>query len=190
VHLSWHFKKRFYPGLKALLVGLFVSLPLAHALTPDEIAGLPPAATHPVDFGREIKPILEASCVKCHGRGRDKGDFNLDSLQNLLTGGESGPAIVPGASTESILIELVAGVDPEYVMPQKGKRLTPAEVGLLRAWIDQGAKWDPAISLGKAEPSIWRRFGLRFRVIVRKLILSIDCWKRILLSTRFRKANP
>ncbi|HTO02797.1 MAG TPA: DUF1549 domain-containing protein [Opitutus sp.] len=145
--------RKFYQACGALLVGLGASLPSAHALTAEEIAALPPPATHPVDFAREIKPILETSCVKCHGRGRDKGDFNLDSLQNLLTGGESGPAIVPGASAESILIELVAGVDPEYVMPQKGKRLTPEEVGLVRAWIDQGAKWDPAISLGKSEPS-------------------------------------
>lgn len=152
MYLFWPLNIKFHPALSALLVGLVAPLPLAHALTPDEIAALPPAATHSVDFGRDIKPILEASCVKCHGRGRDKGDFNLDSLQNLLAGGESGPSIVPGASTESILIELVAGVDPDYVMPQKGKRLTPVEVGLLRAWIDQGAKWDPAISLGKAEP--------------------------------------
>jgi hypothetical protein len=106
-----------------------------------------------VDFGRDIEPIFEASCVKCHGRGRDKGDFNLDSLHNLIKGGESGPSIVPGASAESILIELVAAVDPEYVMPQKGKRLTAEQVGLLRAWIDQGAAWDPAISLGKPAPA-------------------------------------
>ena len=88
----------------------------------------------------DAKPILEASCVKCHGRGRDKGDFNLDSLQNLLAGGESGAAIVPGASTESILIELVAGVVPEDVMPQEGKRLPADVVSLVRAWIEQGAQ--------------------------------------------------
>jgi mono/diheme cytochrome c family protein len=123
------------------------------ALTPDEIAALPPPANRAVDFGRDIKPILEASCVKCHGRGRDKGDFNLDSLENLMKGGESGAAIVPGKSTESVFIELVAGVDPDYVMPQKGKRLSSEEVGLLRAWIDQGAAWDSSISLGKPTPA-------------------------------------
>jgi mono/diheme cytochrome c family protein len=138
----------------ASLVACFsVFLSVAKALTPEEIATLPPPASHRVDFLSEIKPILEDSCVKCHGRGRDKGDFNLDSLQNLMKGGEAGAAIVPGASEESILIELVAGVDPEYVMPQKGKRLSPKEVGLLRAWIDQGAPWDAAISLGKAAPN-------------------------------------
>lgn len=131
---------------------LSVWLPGARALTPEEIAALPPSATHRVDFLSEIKPILEDSCVKCHGRGRDKGDFNLDSLQNLIKGGESGAAIVPGASGESILIELVAGVDPEYVMPQKGKRLSSKQVGLLRAWIDQGAEWISTISLGKPAP--------------------------------------
>ena len=135
-----------------ILIGIGGLVPCMHGLTPQEVAALPPSATQPVDFARDIKPVLEASCVKCHGRGRDKGEFNLDTLQHLLKGGESGPAIVPGSSAESILIELVAGVDPEYVMPQKGKRLTADQVSLLRGWIDQGAKWDSSISLGKPEP--------------------------------------
>jgi mono/diheme cytochrome c family protein len=137
-----------------LVVPIFCSLlPLAHALTAEEAAKLPPAAARPVDFGRDIKPIFEASCVKCHGRGRDKGKFNLDSFEHLMKGGDSGAPLVPGASAESILIELVAGVDPDYVMPQKGKRLTAEQVGLMRAWIDQGAKWDPAISFAKPQPA-------------------------------------
>lgn len=123
------------------------------ALAPAEIEKLPPPATRPVDFARDIKPIFEASCTKCHGRGRDKGHFNLDSFDHLMQGGDSGAPIVAGASAESILIELVAGVDPDYVMPQKGKRLTPDQVGLLRAWIDQGAAWDRSISLGKPAPN-------------------------------------
>ncbi|MEO6005446.1 MAG: PSD1 and planctomycete cytochrome C domain-containing protein [Opitutus sp.] len=132
---------------------LIPTLPSARALTAEEIGRLPPAANRPVDFARDIKPILETSCVKCHGRGRDKGKFNLDSFEHLMRGGESGAPLVPGGSTESILIELVAGIDPDYVMPQKGKRLTPDQVGLLRAWIDQGAKWDPAVSFAKPAPA-------------------------------------
>src|SRR6266542_2506445 len=121
-------------------------------ITPEQAKTLPPPANHPVDFAKEIKPIFEASCIKCHGRGRTKGDLSIESRETLLKGGESGPSIVPGASVESHLVELVAGLDPDNVMPQKGKRLTPEQIGLLRAWIDQGAPWDPSVNFAKAEP--------------------------------------
>src|SRR6266540_490042 len=107
-------------------------------ISPEQAKTLPPPASHKIDFGKEIKPILESSCIKCHGRGRMKGDLSIENRQTLLKGGENGPAIVAGKSAESYLIELVAGVDPDNVMPKKGKRLTPEQVGLLRAWIDQG----------------------------------------------------
>ena len=122
-------------------------------ITPDQAKTLPPPANHKIDFAKEIKPIFEASCVKCHGRGRTKGDLSIESRDTLLKGGESGPAIVPGKSEESRVIELVAGLDPDSVMPQKGKRLTPEQIGLLRAWIDQGAPWDAGISFAKPPPA-------------------------------------
>src|SRR2546427_2322686 len=121
-------------------------------ITPDQAKTLPPPAARKIDFAKEIKPIFEASCVKCHGRGRTKGDLSIESRDTLLKGGESGPAIVPGRSAESHLIELIAGLDPDSVMPQKGKRLTTEEIGVLRAWIDQGAPWDLGISFAKPPP--------------------------------------
>ena len=122
-------------------------------ITPEQAKTLPPPVNHKIDFAREIKPIFEASCIKCHGRGRTKGEFSIESRDTLLKGGDSGPAIVPGKSAESRVIELVAGLDPDSVMPQKGKRLTPEQIGLLRAWIDQGAAWDPVISFAKPPPA-------------------------------------
>jgi mono/diheme cytochrome c family protein len=122
------------------------------ALTPEQLAQLPAPANHPIDFAKEIKPIFEASCIKCHGRGRDKGGFHIDTKETLLKGGDSGPAVVPGKSAESELIALVQGIDPDEVMPQKGTRLTPEQIGLLRAWIDQGLPWDAAISFARPEP--------------------------------------
>jgi len=122
------------------------------ALKPEQIKALPPPATHTIDFSKEIKPIFEASCIKCHGRGRDKGDFKIDSRETLLQGGGSGPAIAVGKSAESYLIELVMGFDPDNVMPQKGTKLTREQIGLLRAWIDQGAKWDAGVTFAKLEP--------------------------------------
>src|SRR4051794_28497871 len=74
-------------------------------LTPEQVKLLPPAATRQVAFGKDIRPILEASCIKCHGRGRTKGDFQLDTRETLLKGGGSGPAVVPRKSEESYLIE-------------------------------------------------------------------------------------
>ena len=121
-------------------------------ITPEQAKALPPPANHRIDFAREIKPIFEASCIKCHGRGRTKGNLDIASRETVLKGGDTGPAIVPGKSLDSLMIELVAGVDPDNVMPQKGKRLTPEQIGLLRAWIDQGASWDPSVSFAKPPP--------------------------------------
>src|SRR6476620_11330985 len=118
---------------------------LALAMTPEQVAQLPPPANHRIDFSKEIKPIFEASCIKCHGRGKDKGGLRMDTRDTLLKGGDSGPAVIAGKSADSLLIALVQGLEPDNVMPKKGSRLTPAQVSLLRAWIDQGLPWDSAI---------------------------------------------
>ena len=102
---------------------------------------LPPALDRPVDYDKEVQPLLQKRCLGCHGEKKQKGKLRLDLLSNLLSGGESGePALVRGNSSESHLVKLVAGLDPELVMPPRGKRLSAGEIGLLRAWIDQGAK--------------------------------------------------
>jgi mono/diheme cytochrome c family protein len=126
---------------------------LALIITPEQLAQLPPPADHQVDFSSEIKPIFEASCVKCHGRGKDKGGLRIDTRETLLKGGDSGPVVVPGKSADSLLIALVQGFDPDSVMPKKGSRLTPEQIGLLCAWIDQGANWDPHITFARPPPA-------------------------------------
>ncbi len=136
----------------ALLAAFFSLLPTQARLTPEQRAKLPPPATGTVDFKRDIQPIVEKSCVKCHGRGRDKGGFVFETRETLLKGGDTGPAVIEGNSAESLLIELVSGLDPDNVMPAKGTKLTSHEVGLMRAWIDQGVKWDSSISFAKKAP--------------------------------------
>ena len=102
---------------------------------------LPPALERPVEYDKEIQPLLQKRCLGCHGEKKQKGKLRLDRLSNILRGGESGePALVRGNSSSSHLVKLVAGLDPELVMPPRGKRLTAGEIGLLRAWIDQGAR--------------------------------------------------
>ena len=64
-----------------------------------------------------------------------------------LAGGDRGPDIIPGHSADSRMIQLVSGQDPKLIMPQKGERLTPAQIGILRAWIDQGAVWPESASV-------------------------------------------
>src|SRR5215813_7561145 len=135
-----------------LLLFMSLSARAAVPISPEQAAQLPPPANHRVDFAKEIKPIFEASCIKCHGRGKDKGGFRLDSRETFLRGGDSGPAAAPGKSSESLLIALVQGLDPDNVMPKKGSRLTPEQIGLLRAWIDQDVAWDANISFGRLEP--------------------------------------
>lgn len=95
----------------------------------------------PVDFAREVRPILEKACYACHGAEKQKGGLRLDVRTPALRGGESGAAIVPGKAGGSLLIKLVSGEDPDRVMPAKGEPLTAAQVGVLRAWIDGGAVW-------------------------------------------------
>jgi mono/diheme cytochrome c family protein len=127
-------------GLAVLLVLGLASA--AHArLSGEQLDRLPPAASRPVDFARDIQPILEASCAKCHGRGKSKGGFQLDTRETFLKPADSGPAAAPGDSRNSLLIHLVSGLDPDNVMPDKGTRLTAEQVGLLRAWIDQQLPW-------------------------------------------------
>src|SRR3954468_22461853 len=108
---------RFSAGI---LVGcLFGSLAVRAAIAPEQAAQLPPPANHQIDFSKEIKPIFEASCIKCHGRGKDKGGFRIDTRETLLKGSDSGAVVVPGKSAESLLIALVQGFDADSVMPKK-----------------------------------------------------------------------
>ncbi len=138
---------------KWLLFLLCTSPALALTLTPEQIAQLPPPANHQIDFSKEIKPIFEASCIKCHGRGKDKGGLRIDTRETLLKGGDSGPVVIPGKSADSLLVQLVQGFDPDSVMPKKGSRLTPEQIGILRAWIDQGVPWDPHVTFERLPPA-------------------------------------
>ena len=113
---------------------------------------LPPSAERPVDFVKDIQPLLESSCVKCHAKGKDRGGLSIETHEGLLKGGDTGGAIVPGNSAKSLMIELVSSDDLEMLMPRRGKRWTPEQVGLLRAWIDQGAKWPPGLTFAKPAP--------------------------------------
>ncbi|HJT78459.1 MAG TPA: DUF1549 domain-containing protein, partial [Gemmataceae bacterium] len=120
---------------------------------------LPPALPGAVDFDRDIHPILARSCLACHGALRQKGGLRLDDGAAALKGGNSGPVLRPGSAARSRLLFIVAGLDPDLRMPPGRKApLTAEEVGRLRAWVEQGAKWgkgDPKAIAQGARSSHW-----------------------------------
>lgn len=103
-----------------------------------------------VDFVKDIKPILEQSCIKCHGAEKPKGKLNLTTRADAIKGGDDGTSLVPGKPDESPLYKLTI-LSPEHddVMPPqpKEKMLTKAQTDLLKAWIEQGAKWPDDVTL-------------------------------------------
>lgn len=128
--------------LQLLATSLVVFGAAAYAADVD-VSKLPPAASQSgVTFDKDIKPIFEKSCFKCHGPEKKKGDLRVDSLEATLKGGENGPNVVKGNSAKSTLVHSVARLTEDEAMPPEGKGepLTKEQIGLVRAWIDQGAK--------------------------------------------------
>jgi hypothetical protein len=152
-----------------------------------DLGKLPPAVEKKdLTYAKDIKPMLEASCLRCHGQQRPKGNLRLDNLEGVLQGGKDGKVVVPGDSKHSPLVIAAAQIDDKTAMPPKrgpggpgggprppggqapgdnnggaprppgqggpggpggpggfgppSKPLSAEQVGLLRAWIDQGAK--------------------------------------------------
>ena len=111
-------------------------------------ADLPPASTKTgVTYATDVKPILDQSCVKCHSGDKPKAHLKLDTLEGVLKGSKDGKILTAGDSANSFVIKCVAHVtkDPDSYMPPPHNKanigpLTPEQIGLIRAWIDQGAK--------------------------------------------------
>ena len=97
----------------------------------------------PVNFEKEILPILQKNCLACHSASEKQGGLILEAAPGILKGGDTGAAAVPGKGLESLLLK-VASHQAEPVMPPEGNdvaasNLTPKELGLFKLWIDQGA---------------------------------------------------
>ena len=127
-----------------VVLTLIVALPCAVArasTAPVDASKLPAAVDRRVDFARDVQPILAKSCYGCHGPEKHKSGYRLDVKSIALKGGDIGGAIIAGNGAASPLIHYVAGIDDDMLMPPKGERLTAEQIGILRAWIDQGAIW-------------------------------------------------
>ena len=145
---------------------------------PVDWSKLPPASDKKgITYAADIKPLIDANCVSCHGANRPSGQLSLDTLEHILAGqqgrggGPATPVVIVGKSADSSLVKSVSFLDPRSGMPRpprgrgrgpgmggpgapggdtnaapaapatpQPRRFTADEVGLLRAWIDQGAK--------------------------------------------------
>jgi N-acyl-D-amino-acid deacylase len=143
---------------EALPPGTTTEKPPAIAKKPKDA---PPVVAERIDFAKQIKPLLERSCVSCHGPNKQRSNFRVDSRESLLKGGNSGSAaVLPGQSARSPLLDYVSGRVEGMEMPPLPRRdrfaaLTKDEVELLRAWIEQGAPWpkDAVLTLPRLDKS-------------------------------------
>ena len=130
-------------GLAALVAASILSGVAAAGTTP--IAVQTPSRTQPVSYAKEVVDILDGKCVGCHNTGLAESRLVLETVAGMLKGGKRGPALKPGQADASLLFQM-ASHRVEPVMPPKDKKgaeaLTPAELGILKLWIDAGARDD------------------------------------------------
>jgi Protein of unknown function (DUF1553)/Protein of unknown function (DUF1549)/Planctomycete cytochrome C len=129
----------------------------------------PAVVAAPVDYAREVKPLLQERCFNCHGALKQNSKLRLDSGELIHKGGSGGPIVVPGKSSESRLIERISDPDEETRMPPELKPLTPDQIQTLKSWIDQGAKF-PADDKPEPDP----RDHWAFRTPVRPSVPKVE----------------
>jgi cytochrome c len=91
-----------------------------------------------VSYEKDVLPIFKASCVSCHKADKKKGKLDMSTYADLRKGGKQGDPIKPGDPAKSLIVEMISGKEPE--MPEKGDKLTDAQVKIIADWIQQGAK--------------------------------------------------
>src|SRR5437867_1176311 len=109
-------------------------------------------AQEPISFTKDIQPILQNSCLKCHGDAMQLSKLDLRTRESALKGGEKGAAIVPGRPDESRLYRRVAGLE-RPAMPMDGT-LSSEQISAIKTWIDQGAHWDAEAKAPSVDPSV------------------------------------
>ena len=136
-------------SFKLTAIALAATIGLAAATSAADATGqLPPASTKAgVTYAADIKPIFDNSCVRCHSGDKPKAKLKLDTLDGILKGSRNGKVVTVSDSANSLLVQAVAHTadDQDVWMPpakavDKYPNLTADQIGLLRAWIDQGAK--------------------------------------------------
>src|SRR5439155_11191624 len=141
----------------ALMVLLFLFPCVGRAADAPKADAPKPGATKadgtksPVSYQKDVMPILTASCMGCHTPEKKKGGLDMTSYSLLAKGGKEGVVFVAGQPDKSKLVTMVSGPEPE--MPEKGDKLTSAQVEILKRWVAEGAKDDspaPVVKTGQA----------------------------------------
>jgi WD40 repeat protein len=128
--------------LRAIPVWCYTK-PVKHIFTPLLLLLAQCLGAADVSFTKEIAPILVAKCLACHNTEKAKGSFRLHTFEALLKPGSSkDPTVVPGKSAESKVFQLITATNEDDRMPQKDEALSPAQVAVIKQWIEQGAKFD------------------------------------------------
>lgn len=140
------------------------------------------APTGDIQFGRDIYPVLQRSCIECHGPKRQEGELRLDERERALQGGVSGPVIVPGKPAESELLRRInLPKGHAEIMPALGQPLSKRQIELVRTWIAAGAVWPEKHDVGthwsfvspvraalpKVQPTTWPRNAIDHFILAR-----------------------
>jgi len=148
----------------AITLGLLLAL-LALILTEGSYAQNPPEnpgpskalpTQDPNPYADRIQPILAKYCVACHSHDAPESNLKLLSLASMITGGDSGPALIPGKPSESLILRRILGLDEPKMPPEDSAQPTPEEIETIQRWIEQGALGsDPSNSLADR----WKRIA-------------------------------
>ena len=126
-----------------LIPAMMGTLPLGAVAATIPVKDLP--AGKSVDFNADVLPFLSDNCISCHSKSTRKAGLNLETPKDILKGGDSGASVVPGKGSESLLLKVSNHEEEDTAMPPKdnkvkAKNLTPDQLGILKRWIDEGAK--------------------------------------------------
>jgi hypothetical protein len=122
------------------------ALMLSHAQAP------PQTPARPLAFDKDVRPILEAKCLSCHGEALKLSGLDLRTRESAIAGGAHGTALVPGNAEQSRLYRMVSGLE-RPAMPMEGAPLSTVELATLKRWIDEGAPWDAAAPPSAVPPA-------------------------------------
>ena len=134
----------------------FAGRPSPRSSAPGGAWSNPWATGAEIDFYRDVYPILKSNCIACHNKTTTKAALNMETPEAMRKGGDSGEGVIPGNGAESLIFQAAAHIGG-VEMPPKGNKsgasnLTPDELALLKAWIDQGAK----SSVEQARQVVWQ----------------------------------
>lgn len=162
-------------------------------------AGVLAAAESKVDFAKDVQPILQQNCIKCHGPEKQKGKMRLDSREAALKGGKAGPAFVVNDAAKSEMVRrLTLPKTDDDFMPSEGEPLSKAQIDLIKDWINQGAVWPettlakestkPAAPPGPVLPADFKPSGAEQKAIAALSQKGIDV-RPIAANLSWREAN-